>query len=197
VRYLLATTNQGKLRELQQILADLDIVLETLDAFPALPEVLEDGSTFAENARLKAIHYSTLTGLPTIADDSGLQVDALGGGPGVRSARFAPSDRERVAKLLGLMAHLDPEKELGRRTARFVCAVCLAELDGELFEATSSVEGLIIGSARGSRGFGYDPVFLYPAMGKTFAELTSEEKNRVSHRGQALRKLRRYLESRF
>jgi XTP/dITP diphosphohydrolase len=161
--------------------------LVTLEAFPGLPDVVEDGLTFAENAHKKALHYFQLTQLPTIADDSGLSVDALGGKPGVHSARFASTDPERVAKLLRLLGKVeDPES----RKAHFVCAICVIPSAKSRIEVEGEVHGEIAFRPEGTAGFGYDPIFIYPPLGKTFAELDPEEKNRVSHRAIALQKLR-------
>lgn len=192
MRVLVATKNRGKLRELNQVLAGLDVELCDLASAGDPPDVLEDGSTFADNARKKALHYHSLTGLATIADDSGLEVAALDGRPGVFSARYAPNDEMRIAKLLGELENA--ESRLGRG-ARFVCALCLVTSSGEVVEVEGEVKGLITSNPRGSGGFGYDPVFLYPPLNKTFAELTAEEKNQVSHRAAALAKLGKLLPS--
>jgi len=186
VRVLLATTNQGKLIELKEIMSDLGVEVTGLRG-PATTEEIETGSTFAENALLKARYHHGLYGSPAIADDSGLEVEALGGAPGIRSARYAgpnASDADRVRRLLDEMKGLPPS----RRAARFVCAAALVWQDGEkvfLGEAT----GVILENPRGANGFGYDPVFFYPPLARTFAELTASEKAGVSHRGRAFRKL--------
>jgi XTP/dITP diphosphohydrolase len=186
VRVLLATTNRGKLIELEEIMSDLGIEVTGLRD-PAGTQGIETGSTFAENALLKARYYHRLYGVPTIADDSGLEVEALGGRPGIHSARYAgpgASDADRVRRLLNEMKGLPPP----RRGARFVCAAALVWQDGEKVfrdEAT----GVILENPRGANGFGYDPVFFYEPLAKTFAELTPSEKAAVSHRGRAFRKL--------
>ena len=186
MRVLLATTNQGKLIELKEIMSDLGVEVTGLRD-PAATEGIETGSTFAENALLKARYYHELFGVPAIADDSGLEVEALGGAPGIRSARYAgsnASDSDRVRRLLNEMKGLPPP----RRGARFVCAAALVWQGGEkvfLDEAT----GVILENPRGANGFGYDPVFFYEPLAKTFAELTPSEKAGVSHRGRAFRKL--------
>ncbi len=186
MRVLLATTNQGKLIELKEIMSDLGVEVTGLRD-PAATEGIETGSTFAENALLKARYYHRLFGVPAIADDSGLEVEALGGAPGIRSARYAgsnASDSDRVRRLLNEMRGLPPK----RRGARFVCAAALVWQDGEkvfLDEAT----GVILENPQGANGFGYDPVFFYEPLAKTFAELTPSEKAGVSHRGRAFRKL--------
>ena len=147
-------------------------------------DVEETGTTFAENARLKALTYARQSGLLTLADDSGLEVDALGGEPGVFSKRYAgegKSDAERIEFLLDKLRDVPP----GKRSARFRCAIAIASPDGKLHETDGTCEGEIIFSPRGTNGFGYDPIFYFPARGVTMAELPPEEKNRVSHRAQA------------
>lgn len=186
---LIATANAGKEREILEILGDLGVEFRTLRDYPDLESCVEDGATFAENARLKAAHYARLTGLPTLGDDSGLEVDALGGAPGVFSARYAgegASDGDRIAKLLRELDWLGDVP----RTARFVCAVSLMDRGGMEVAASGACEGEILRECRGEGGFGYDPVFWVPSLGETFAELSSEEKNRLSHRGRALQALR-------
>ncbi len=188
---LVATTNPGKVRELRAML-DADVVWKGLADFPELGEVEEDGATFAENARKKATEYANATGLWTLADDSGLVVDALDGAPGVKSARFcgeipAGTDRKTVdqrntAKLLELLKEVPAEQ----RTARFVCFLCLASPQRVLVETQGKVEGRITDELAGTNGFGYDPVFLVPDLGKTVAQLPDDEKNAISHRGGAI-----------
>jgi XTP/dITP diphosphohydrolase len=188
---LLGSTNPGKLREYREILHGLDLELVApADLDPVPPEPDEDAQTFAENASSKARAYATATGLQTIADDSGLEVYALRGAPGVRSRRFfgdEASAEERNAKLLALL------DGVADRSARFVCVTALASPDGhiELFEG--EVHGEIAEAPRGEAGFGYDPVFVIAGDGRTMAELTSEEKHRISHRGLAGAKLRARL----
>jgi XTP/dITP diphosphohydrolase len=177
---------------LRAALGDSDLEIITLESLSDLPEVIEDGLTFAENARKKALHYFHLTQLPTIADDSGLCVDILDGQPGVYSARFAPTDGERIDKLLKLLASVEKE---GNRTARFVCAICFCFSIQRIIEVEAEVRGEISSEPRGTKGFGYDPVFYYPPLGRTFAELAAEEKNQVSHRARALSKLKQALGS--
>ncbi|GAB4108943.1 MAG: RdgB/HAM1 family non-canonical purine NTP pyrophosphatase [Acidobacteriota bacterium] len=180
---LLASRNPGKVREWESILAGLPIEVLTLaEGWDHLPDAVEDGSTFAENARLKALHFMALTGLPTIGEDSGLEVEALGGRPGVWSARYGPDDPARIRRLLSELAGVPPP-----RPARFVCALCLALPDGRRLEVEGDVRGLITLEPRGSGGFGYDPVFYYPPAACTFAELPPERKNEVSHRAAAFR----------
>ena len=189
LRFLLATQNKGKVREIRSALSSLNIEFESLLGRDDLPEVLESGTTFAENARLKAAHYHQLTGLPTLAEDSGLLVDALDGIPGVYSARFAPTDKERIEKILRM---LDSLPRPFSRDARFVSAICLLLPEG-LIEVAGEVQGELTREPKGTHGFGYDPIFYYPPLEKTFAQMTVEEKNKVSHRARALEKLSRWL----
>ena len=193
LQFLLATQNSGKVREIRSALKDLNLKCESLLDRKDLPEIAESGSTFSENARLKAFHYHRLTGIPTLADDSGLLVDALGGAPGVFSARFAPTDQGRIEKLLGLMSSL---QEPSRRTAHFVCVICLV-LGGRTLEVTGRVDGEIAREPNGRNGFGYDPVFYYPPLRKTLAQMSLEEKSEISHRGRALGELRKILKEEF
>lgn len=192
---ILATTNKGKLRELQQLLTDKDVVLYSLDHFQPVPDVEETGATFAENARLKACYYSQQLNHLVLADDSGLIVDALDGAPGVYSARFAGTDgpdrdQENNKKLLSLLKDIPDEK----RTARFCCCLCLASPAEILIEVEGFVQGVIAHQSKGENGFGYDPIFYLPDRNKTIAQLPYEEKNQISHRGQALKKLLAKLE---
>ena len=198
MKILVATTNPGKLSEISEML-DFDIEWQSLAKFPNIKEVEEDGKTFAENARKKALGYAKQTGLWTLADDSGLVVDAIGGQPGVKSARFSGEkekdrkllDHKNMAKLLDLLRDVPKEK----RTARFVCCLCLASpepVEGAspekaLIETEGKLEGIIADKESGSNGFGYDPVFFVPALNKTVAQLGTEEKNGISHRGNAIR----------
>ncbi len=196
MRVVLATRNSGKVREFVDLLGNLGevIAFEPLDA--AAPEPEETGETFLENALIKARSAATSTGLPALADDSGLCVDALGGGPGVRSARYAEgSDETRWEKLLCELEGV----EASHRTARFVCVLVLVGPDGTLLAAAEGTcEGRIAGAPRGTEGFGYDPVFELSddAAGRTMAELETAEKRAVSHRGQAFERLRAALERR-
>lgn len=180
MRLLFATRNVGKVRELQQMVgARIEVV--SLQAFPEVAEVEETGTTFEENARLKALSYARATGLAALADDSGLCVEALDGRPGVYSARYVEgSDEDRVQALLREVAQVPTE----RRGARFVCALCLAFPDGQAWATEGVLEGRLTTAPRGEGGFGYDPIFELP-NGKTTAELTREEKAVLSHRGQA------------
>jgi XTP/dITP diphosphohydrolase len=183
-KIVIATRNGGKLREFRDLLSPLGSEILSLTDLSIALEPEESGATFAENARLKAITYSHCTQLPVLADDSGLEVAALGGRPGIHSARYAgpgASDAERVFKLL---------QELGTsgegREARFVCALALAREGALLLETAGECSGVIAAEPRGTNGFGYDPVFLFPELGKTYAELSEAEKNRYSHRSRAV-----------
>ncbi|WP_224373077.1 RdgB/HAM1 family non-canonical purine NTP pyrophosphatase [Hyalangium versicolor] len=188
-RLLFATTNAGKVKELRGLVGDTVEVVSLKD-LPPIPEPVEDGDTFEANAEKKARAYAEASGLPALADDSGLCVDELGGQPGVHSARYAEGDdRARYQKLLRVLEGV-PE---ARRTAAFQCALCLVFPGGGARIEVGRCEGRILTEPRGSHGFGYDPVFFIPALGKTMAELTSEEKSGVSHRGEAFRKMRPVL----
>jgi XTP/dITP diphosphohydrolase len=190
VRILLATTNKGKIAELKRIMGEQPVDIAWLSD-EATTEGIETGSTFEENALLKARYYHRISSLPTIADDSGLQVEALDGAPGIYSARHAgpeASDAERIARLLESMKALD---DRGRQ-ARFTCAAAFVS-EGQEKVFLDHVPGLILHRARGVQGFGYDPVFFYEPLGKTFAELSSIEKSTVSHRGRAFRRLAAWL----
>ena len=189
-RLLIATTNPAKLDEIRGILGAVPVRLVTLADHPPVPEPEETGSTFAENARLKARYYAGATGELTVAEDSGLEIDALDGEPGVHSARFnGESYAEKFATIQEMLA----ERGTDSSTVRFVCALTLARTDGIVWETTGIVEGRVRLPPRGDGGFGYDPIFYYPAYGRTLAEVTAEEKAAVSHRGQAFRRLRAYL----
>lgn len=190
---LIATTNHGKLREFQALLSGLRLQLENLDDHPTLPEVVENADTFEGNARLKALHYARLTGRWTLADDSGLEVDALGGRPGVYSSRYAGPGGDAAANNAKLIRELSgvPQE---RRSARFICVAVLAEPSDVLATAFGRWEGVIVDEPRRHHGFGYDPHFLVPHYGITSAEMSPEQKNRLSHRGQALRAIRAEIE---
>lgn len=200
---VLATKNPGKLREIRQVLADLPVRIAGLEEFPPIDEPEETGRTFAENARDKAAYYARATGQWCLADDSGLVVDALGGLPGVHSARYAADqcscgagraaiDAANNRKLLAALDGVSDEK----RTARFVCHLALSDAQRTLIETSDSVEGRIGYVERGQNGFGYDPLFVLPDRGGiTMAELPSEEKNAISHRGKALRRFAKMLQT--
>jgi XTP/dITP diphosphohydrolase len=195
-KIVVATSNPGKITELRAML-DLDVEWLGLDDYANISDVEETGDTFAENARIKALGYAKQTGLWTIADDSGLVVDALDGAPGVKSARFSGEkeanrtllDHNNMAKVLELLKNV-PTAE---RTARFVCRLCLAGPDNVLIETEGTLEGLIAEKECGQNGFGYDPIFFIPGLEKTAAQLTADEKNAISHRGNAIRKLKPLL----
>jgi len=185
VQLVLATRNEGKIRELAALLEPYGFEVLSLNSFPELGEIVEDGATFKENAIIKATAVAKHTGLLALADDSGLEVDALGGAPGVYSSRFAGEGKDDLAnnrKLLELLAGVPAE----RRTARFQCVVALAWPDGSWRTSTGTCEGIITESPRGEGGFGYDPLFYVPEYGKTFAELDIAIKNKISHRAKAL-----------
>lgn len=183
---VVATRNAGKLREISRLLAETEIQVLGMDAFADLPEVEEDGDTFEANARKKAETIARLTGRLTLADDSGLVVEALHGQPGVRSARFAGPDATDEDNNLKLLAELDgiPRE---RRGAAFHCAMALCRSGADCLFFFGRVPGIILDTPRGEGGFGYDPLFLVREYGKTMAELPLDVKNRISHRGQALR----------
>jgi XTP/dITP diphosphohydrolase len=190
-RLLVATTNRGKLREIRPLLAGLSLELVTLDAWPALPAPEETGRTFEENARSKARYYAKATGVVTVAEDSGLEIDALGGAPGVESARYGGPDASYPEKFALIYDALRARGATGS-PARFVCVLALASRDRILFEARASVAGAIAPAPKGDGGFGYDPIFLYPPFGCTLAE-AGDRKSEVSHRGEAFRALRAFL----
>jgi XTP/dITP diphosphohydrolase len=200
---LLATTNPGKLREIHAVLAGLPVVLRGLGDFAPVAEPDETGETFAENARLKARAYAAALGARleprslVVAEDSGLVIDALNGEPGVHSARFLGPHAtyvERFAAIERRLASTPP----GDRTARFVCALAAADAAGVVvFETSGTVEGTIAQAPAGAGGFGYDPIFFHPPLGRTLAEVSDDEKRAVSHRGQAFRALRAWLAARL
>ena len=212
-RILVASTNPGKIAELRAMLSD-DVEWVSLSDFKGVEEITEDGQSFAENARKKTTGYAKATGLWTIADDSGLVVDVLDGAPGVKSSRFSETtsgsrraettpqvsgakdkdrtllDHKNMAKVLKLLEGVPEEK----RTARFICHLCLASPEELLIETEGTLEGFIAEKEMGESGFGYDPIFFVPQLGKTVAQLSREEKNAISHRGGATRKLKPLLE---
>ena len=191
-RLLIATQNDGKINEIRALLKDIPILLLSLSSFPNLPDVLEDGETFRENALKKARIIAHSSGIVTLADDSGLCIDALDGRPGVLSARYGgegATDAEKCARILNEMEHVAEPL----RTARFVCIIALVTPQGEEDVFEGMCEGKITRELRGTAGFGYDPIFYYPDYGCTFAEMDSEAKNSVSHRGRALSGFRNYL----
>lgn len=192
MRLLLATTNQDKLREITSLLAGVPIELVTLRDLPRIDEPEETGATFAENARLKARYYAHASGLVTVAEDSGLVIDALDGDPGVRSARFVRPDASYPERFATILARLAEHPERGR-AARFICAVAMVDGSSILFETEGRVEGEIAAGPRGSHGFGYDPIFYYPPYNATLAEVSEQQKLAVAHRGEAFRALAAWL----
>lgn len=193
IRLLIATTNRGKLREVKAMLEGLPVEVVTLDDYPGLPVPVEDQDTFEANARLKALHYAKLTDCLALADDSGLEVDALGGAPGVHSARYAGSDctvAQNNEKLVAALSEIPAEK----RTARFRCTMALAQGELVLAVKVGKIEGVIVDDPRGTNGFGYDPHFFAPEHGMTAAEMTPDLKNQISHRGRALQAMRPAIE---
>ena len=196
-KILVASSNPGKVAELRTCLGT-EVQWLGLSDFEHIGGIEEDGATFAENARKKAGHYARAAGVWTIADDSGLVIDALDGAPGVKSARFTGEkdadrsliDHKNMAKVLKLLEGVPKEK----RTARFVCCLCLASPEKILAETKGALEGLINDKPIGENGFGYDPIFFVPQLNKTVAQLTPEEKNAISHRGNAIKKLKPALE---
>ncbi len=183
---VLATKNKGKTEELKELLADFPVEIKNLSAFGKIPTIQEDGETFEENAAKKARFTAKILGLPALADDSGLMVEALGGAPGVRSARYAgenSTDSENNAKLISDL------ENVGNRAAAFTCVIAIAVPWGPALIYEGRCDGRITEEPAGTQGFGYDPVFYFPPLQKTFAQLSTKEKNRVSHRGQALMEL--------
>jgi XTP/dITP diphosphohydrolase len=190
---VVATTNRGKLKEIATLLDGAPVRLSTLADFPGVAAPEETGRTFAENARLKALFYARHTGELTVAEDSGLEIDALDGAPGIESARFGGVDSSYPEKF-ALIYDALVRKKASDRTARFVCALALARNGEIMFETRGTVEGEIASEPRGTGGFGYDPIFFYPPFACTLAE-AGPRKGQVSHRGNAFRELARYLRS--
>ena len=192
VNFLIVTTNEHKLSEIRGILSGLTITLDGLERHPGIEKPEETGHSFAENARLKARHYAERTDRICIAEDSGLEIDALDGAPGVFSARFNGGSYPQ--KFAAIYKQLLDQGTVNS-AARFWCAVAVAERSKITFEATGTIEGQIATSPSGDAGFGYDPIFFYPPYGRTLAEVSDKEKDAVSHRGKAFRTLRAYLEA--
>jgi XTP/dITP diphosphohydrolase len=190
MRLLIATTNPGKVREYQQLLNGLNCELVSLADVGITQDVAETGATYEENAVLKARAYAALSGLLTLADDSGLEVDALDGRPGVHSARYAPDSPTRIRRLLAEMQNVPANQ----RSARFQCVIALAWPDGRSEITSGTCEGRITNEARGTNGFGFDPVFHVTERGLTMAELPDDVKNQISHRAHAAQKMRPVLE---
>lgn len=189
-RLLVATTNPGKLKEIAGILTGVPVRLLTLRDCAPIVEPEETGATFAENARMKARYYAASSGIVSVADDSGLEIDALDRAPGVHSARWHGTD---YAEKFRRIQELFRERGVSGSAARFVCHIAVARGDELLFEAEGTVEGEISAAPRGTNGFGYDPIFYYPPFGCTLAELDTERKSSVSHRGKAFAALREWL----
>jgi XTP/dITP diphosphohydrolase len=186
ISVVIATRNKGKVEEIRGLLNEYDVEVKTLDDFSPIPEVIENGKSFEENARLKAGFTAKRLRLPAIADDSGLVVDALDGAPGVYSARYAGEKATDAENNLKLLREL---KGVRNRTARFETVVAIALPNGDALTYNGKVEGVILEAPDGNMGFGYDPLFYYPPFSKTFARMTNEEKNKISHRGMAFKKL--------
>ena len=188
-KIVFATGNQGKLREVKKILADLNVDVVSMKEEGIQIDVDENGTTFAENAQIKATAIGAHTDAIVLADDSGLVIDALNGEPGIYSARYLGEDTSYRIKNQNLIDRLEgvPDE---KRTARFVCAIAAALPDGTVLHTEGTIEGIIGYEERGENGFGYDPIFYVPKLGKTTAELTDDEKNAISHRGSALEKMK-------
>ncbi|MBX7173489.1 MAG: XTP/dITP diphosphatase [Pyrinomonadaceae bacterium] len=190
---LIATKNAGKVKEFRQLLSDFPVVLHSADEFEEIPEPEETGETFADNAILKARYYAEKTGLISLADDSGLAVDALNGAPGVFSARYAganATNAERIAKLLKELSEMPIEN----RSARFICSMAISEKDGKILHLVEGIcEGKIAFQPTGTNGFGYDPIFIPKEFSQSFGELSDEIKHKISHRGQAIAKIIKFL----
>jgi len=203
-RLLLASSNSGKQREYERLArfglarlglaAGASVDLALLPGFDSLPAFQESAPTFAENAAGKAVHYSRFVDLPVIGDDSGLTVPVLGGAPGPKSARYAGANATDADRLRKLLRDLQ-EKNVRDTRARFICVLALAERGRLTAVFSDFAEGVLLAAPRGQRGFGYDPIFFFEPLGKTFAEISAEEKNQVSHRGKAFRKLLKFLEA--
>jgi XTP/dITP diphosphohydrolase len=189
---LVATTNAGKLREIRSLLDGLSLDLKTLADFPGIPIADETGSSFGEIARQKALHYARLTGMVAMGEDSGFEVNALNGEPGIYSARYLREEASYEERFADLDRRVREAGARDRR-ARFVCALAVAKDEQVVFETRGVVEGELAERAAGANGFGYDPIFLYPPYGRTFGEVSEAEKTAVSHRGQAMHEFRRYV----
>jgi XTP/dITP diphosphohydrolase len=192
-KLLLATTNPGKVREIVDVLSGLPLDLVTLSDYPGIPAPLETGHTFEENARAKARYYASATAQLTVAEDSGLEIDALDGAPGVESARWG-GPGTTYAQKFALIQEALRSRGSPESPARFVCALALARAGHVLFEARGTIEGRIAQTPQGEGGFGYDPIFFYPPLNRTLAEVEAHQKAAVSHRGKAFRALREFLE---
>lgn len=195
-RCLIATTNRDKLQEILRLLEGAPVRIVALADLAPIPEPAETGRTFRENARTKAIAYSRASGLVSVAEDSGLEIEALGGEPGVQSARFLGEGRPYPERFAEIYRRLDGRPGVAHE-ARFVTALAMAEGDTILFETETAIDGVIAPAPTGTNGFGYDPIFFYPPFGKTTAEMSMTEKLSVSHRGRAFRDLRQALMKRL
>jgi XTP/dITP diphosphohydrolase len=189
MRLLIATTNPGKVKEFQALLSGLNLELVSLNDIGITTEVEETGTTFAANAELKARAYAQMSGLLTLADDSGIEVEAMGGRPGVYSARYADGNDARIQKMLAEIKDVPDEK----RSARFQCAITLAWPDGRYETVSGTCEGFVAHEPHGSGGFGFDPIFYFSEYGQTMAELPIEVKNQISHRGKAAQQAKAIL----
>ena len=190
---VLATTNKKKVSEMKRMFEGYEICFLTLSSFPGCPEVVEDGKTFRMNAIKKAMAVSKFTGYSAVADDSGLEVRALGGVPGVFSARYAGDEANDIENVKKLLRELRPFRDSRDREARFVCCIAFASPEGKFNTFTGYVKGTIGKKQKGFNGFGYDPIFYPEGFDKTFAEMTDQEKDQLSHRGRAMKKLYKYL----
>lgn len=189
---VIASTNKGKLKEIKKILSDLEVKILSLDNYTSIPSIIEDGQTFEANAIKKAKTISKVTGKVTLSDDSGIEVDFLNGAPGVKSARFGGdslTDTERNQRLLELLKKVP----LSERSARFKCVIAIAIPDGEIKTVSGECEGFISFEPKGNQGFGYDPIFIPNGFSKTFGELGSKIKDKISHRAEALLKTKEIL----
>jgi XTP/dITP diphosphohydrolase len=182
MKLVLATKNPGKLLEIKELVKELDYAIQTLTDYPAIGDIPETGDTFIDNAAIKAATVAKLTGCLVLADDSGLEVKALNNRPGVFSARYAKTDKERILKLLAELKDVPADN----RQARFVCAIAIATPEGKIETVQETCDGIIGFEPKGTHGFGFDPVFYFPSLHKTFAELSRDEKAKYSHRGKAL-----------
>lgn len=195
-RIVFATGNAGKMREIRMIMEDMGMEIFSMKEIGVNPDIVEDGATFTENAVIKAKAVAALTDAIVLADDSGLEIDALNKEPGIYSARYMGEDTSYRIKNANLIERLEgvPEE---KRTARFVCAIAAVLPDGELLTTLGTVEGRIDYEEKGENGFGYDPIFFLPEFGCTSAELTDEQKNEISHRGKALRAMKQLLQEKL
>ena len=191
-KIVFATTNEGKVKEIKEILADFDVEVASMKEMNITADIEENGATFEENSLIKARAVSKLTGLPALADDSGLEVDYLNGEPGIYSARYLGRDTDYDYKNNYIIDKLKDAKD-SERSARFVCVISLVLPDGREFVKKGIMEGRIGYEIKGENGFGYDPIFYLPEYGKTSAEISGEEKNKISHRGKALRAMKKVI----